>query len=106
MNDIQKKGYNILIKIMGNGNSELIKDPTLEKRYIKNGDILITLEKSNLNITNGVYYYDIYLSDKMYDYIVSKFNNRLFRKINKYETEINEKVKSNLTNILEDFDNR
>ena len=106
MDDIQKRGFEIVTKLLSDKESELTITPSLSKRFIRNKDIFITLERGNLNIINGVYYYDIYLSDKMYEHFTSKFNNKLSRRINKYEAEIKERVKSSLTNILSDLDKK
>lgn len=103
MGDIQKKGYDIAMNLLNDGVSDLTIDPKHHKRYIKNKDIFITLERGNLNIINGIYHYDIFLSDKMYEHVVGRFNDKLSRKIVKYEAEIKNKITSRLTEILEDI---
>ena len=105
MGEVQKKGFAIVSKLLANSDSELIIDPNFNgKRYIKNDDIFVTIERGNLNIINGVYFYDIYLSDKMYEHFVSRFNNRINRIIVKYESQIQNRVESSLTNILTDME--
>jgi hypothetical protein len=103
MGDIQKKGYDIAMNLLADVGSDLTIDPKHHKRYIKNKDIFITLERGNLNIINGIYHYDIFLSDRMYEHVVSRFNDKLSRKIVKYEAEIKNKITSRLTEILEDI---
>lgn len=106
MGDIQKRGFDILTKLLSSSETELTITPRFNKRFIRNKDIFITLERGNLNVINGVYYYDIYLSDKMYEHFASKFDDKLSRRIVKYEAEIKERVKSSLTNILADIDKK
>jgi len=103
MGEIQKKGYDIAMRLLNDSTSDLTIDPKDHKRYIKNNDVFITLERGNLNIINGIYHYDIFLTDKMYEHVKGKFNNKLHRKINKYEAEIKSKITSRLTEILDDI---
>ncbi len=106
MAEVQKKAYDIAIKLINDSQSELMVAPITNKKYIKNGDIFVTIERGNLNIINGVYHYDVYINDKLYEYISNKINTKLDRRITKFETEIKERVTDRLTEILTDIEKK
>lgn len=103
LSDVQKKAYDITIKLINDQESNLMYDPIKHRRCIRKGDVFITLSKNKLSVINGVYYYDISIDDRIQDNIINKFNTKLHRKINATENKIKLNVKSSLDSILEEI---
>lgn len=111
MGEVQKRAYNITIKVLHDNNSELIYAPNSSprksnKRIIKNGDIFVTVERNTLTVINGIYHYEVFIDDELFDYVVSKFNTRMESKSKKFQTEIKDKVTSRLEEIYKDIGNK
>lgn len=75
-------------------------EPFSGRRCIKNKDIFISIGKNKVCIINGIYYYDIYVDDRIRETIEHKFDNKLSRKINALEGQVKSKVKNSLDIIM------
>ncbi|MEK6829571.1 MAG: hypothetical protein AABY15_05625 [Nanoarchaeota archaeon] len=100
LDDVQQKAYNITIRLINDKTSELMTEPYTGRRCIRNRDIFISIKKNNVCIINGIYYYDIYIDDRIYENITHKFDHKLSRKINAIEGQVKSKVKNSLDIIM------
>lgn len=100
LDDIQQKAYKIVVRLINDQDSDLLIAPISKKKFIKNKDIFITLNREKVNIINGVYHYDIYIQDKVYEHLKDKFNKKLESKRIIMENQIKSNVKNSLDTIL------
>jgi hypothetical protein len=76
--------------------------PISNKKFIKNeeNEISIILDSYNVQVINHIYSYNVYLSEKSWDYLISYFNNEIEKRREEFEKEITSNIKHSLQNIL------
>lgn len=76
--------------------------PISNKKFIKNeeNDIYVILDSYNVQVINHIYSYNVYLSEKSWDYLISYFNNEIEKRRMEFEKEITSNIKHSLQNIL------
>ena len=97
----QKKAISITEAAIRNSKSNLFM--TTSKHYIRLKDIFIVIGDRYINIINGKYNYDVYITDKMHTHILRKFRKSLDTRVNKIEDQICSKVSNILDDIHEDI---
>jgi len=100
LDELQKKTYDIVIKLINDKDSTLMLDVT-GRKCIKNKDIWVTIIRNNITIINGADYCKDYVDDRTRDSISEKFNNKLCRKINALANQSMSLVKNNLDSVLQ-----
>jgi hypothetical protein len=101
MTDTEKKAIDIALALINNSDSELSVAPITKRAYIQNGEMFIIIDYKRLTIINGIYHYDINLTEKQEQYIMSRFNKKIDRKLLKIENHIKSKVNKSLDMIYE-----
>lgn len=113
LSKIQQKAYDTTMQILSDKESDLSVGPISGKKIIKrkfinedgkNEHIFITINRNNLHVINGIYHYDIYIDDKMGEYITKKFNAKLEKKISAMENEIKSNVIKGLEIVISKVD--
>ena len=76
--------------------------PISNKKFIKNeeNEISIILDSYNVQVINHIYSYNVYLSEKSWDYLISYFNNEIEKRGEEFERQITSNIKHSLQNIL------
>lgn len=100
LNDIQKKAYDIIIKLINDKESELVLDNETSRKGIKNKEVFIKIGRTKITIFNGDDYYEIGINDRVRDDIVEKFNSKLSRKFNILDNQATSKVSKSLNDII------
>ena len=102
-NSNEERVIKITEMLLRKSNSELSMTPISSKYYIKYKNIFVVIKDNSINLINGKYNYDIFVSDKVHSYICKKFRKSLETRVNKIEEEISSKVHNILDNIYEDI---
>ena len=89
-------------KLINKNETILMSAPISNKKFIKNeeNEITIILDSYNVQVINHIYSYNVYLSEKSWDYIISYFNNEIEKRREEFEKEITSNIKHSLQNIL------
>jgi hypothetical protein len=76
--------------------------PISNKKYIRNeeNDIFVILDSYNVQVINHIYSYNVYLSEKSWDYLINYFNQEIESRREDFEKEITSNIKHSLQNIL------
>lgn len=101
--DTQTLAINVVKKAMGHAKATLLMAPISGTRYISFGDIFIRLEYKHLTIINGVYSYNIQISESDSIALMDRFNHRLERLRKQWEFDITSKTNRSLSTILEEL---
>lgn len=105
MTDTEKKAIDIALALISNSESELSVAPLTQRAYIQNGEMFIIIDFKRLTIINGIYHYDIPLTEKQEAFIMSRFNKKIDRKMLKIEKHIKSKVNKSLDMIYDHVHN-
>lgn len=105
MTDTEKKAIDIALALINNSESELSVAPLTQRAYIQNGEMFIIIDFKRLTIINGIYHYDIPLTEKQEAYIMLRFNKKIDRKMLKIEKHIKSKVNKSLDMIYDHVHN-
>lgn len=99
----QKLFITIINKALSNPRCKLLIAPISNTRYIHFDDIFIRMDYNNITIINGVYSYNIMISQYDAEQLITKFNVKLEQTRKQWEREIVSKTHRSLNNILEDL---
>ena len=102
VSEYEKDCILICKKLIKKEESILMSAPISNKKYIKNdeNDIFVILDSYNVQVINHIYSYNVYLSEKSWDYLISYFNNEIEKRREEFEKEITSNIKHSLQNIL------
>jgi hypothetical protein len=84
--------------------SKLTIAPLSNKRYIKNddNDMFIVIQDRTISLINHVYSYNVFIeNDKLYNEVLTHFDNELEKRRLELEDEIRSNIKHSLKSILE-----
>jgi hypothetical protein len=98
--DTQILAINVVKKAIAHSKANLQFAPISGTRYISYGDIFIRLDYKHLTIINGVYSYNIYISEADSIALTERFNHRLERLRKMWEYDITAKTNRSLNTIL------
>ena len=98
----EKDCISICKKLINKEETILMSAPISNKKFIKNeeNEISIILDSYNVQVINHIYSYNVYLSEKSWDYLISYFNNEIEKRREEFEKEITSNIKHSLQNIL------
>jgi len=102
--ETQKVTLKILKKMMISPDAEMMIAPISGTHYIHWKDVFAKFDGVRVIIINGKYSYDVWLTTKQADDLLSFFRHRLENKRKKMENEIIEKTKRSLNIILEEIE--
>lgn len=97
MTSDQEKAFGIIRSLSSKPESELMIAPISEKFFIRNGDIFVIIERDMVSIINGVYHYDIPMSDGL----STKIRTFLYRVIERRRSVLENEVRSRIDRSLE-----
>lgn len=102
VSEYEKDCISICKKLINKEESILMAAPISNKKFIKNeeNDIYVILDSYNVQVINHIYSYNVYLSEKSWDYLISYFNNEIEKRRMEFEKEITSNIKHSLQNIL------
>jgi glutamate racemase len=101
----QKNAMKILKKMMVSPESEMMIAPISGTHYIHWKDVFARFNGDKVQIINGKYFYDIWLTAKQSDEILDFFRHRLENRRKKMEIEIMDKTNRSLETILQEIEN-
>jgi len=91
-------------KLIPSESSKLTIAPLSNKRYIRNDDkdMFIVIQDGTISLINHVYSYNVFIEhNKLYDEILTIFDNELEKRRLVLEEEIRSNIKHSLKSILE-----
>lgn len=97
MNPDQEKCFGIIRNLAAKPESELMIAPISQKFYIRYGDIFVIVERGTVSIINGVYHYDISVSDDLN----SKITTFLYKVIERRRAALEAEVRSKIDRSLD-----
>jgi hypothetical protein len=102
VSEYEKDCISICKKLINKEESILMSTPISNKKYIRNeeNDIFVILDSYNVQVINHIYSYNVYLSEKSWDYLINYFNQEIERRREVFEKEITSNIKHSLQNIL------
>jgi len=106
LDDVQEKAIAVVIQMINSSSSELIMDPKNSRKGVKNKDSFICIRRHKLTIINGGYPYDVPIDDRIHDHITEKFYEKLTRRFNAIDCQIDSMVKENLDTIKDNLKNK
>lgn len=94
-------------KLVSHHDSEFAMAPISHKKYIKNKTLglFVVLYERQISITNHVYHYDVVVSQREWDKIMSIYDQKTEKIRQEYESEIHSQIKHSLHTILEKVSN-
>jgi hypothetical protein len=94
-------------KLILHPDSELTIAPISDKRYLKNKTLglFIVLYDRQISITNHIYHYDVIISTREWDKLISVYNLKTESIRKEYEEEIHSQIKHSLHTILDKISN-
>lgn len=102
--DEELYSIDICKKLIQYNSSKLTIAPLSNKRYIKNddNDMFIVIQDRTISLINHVYSYNVFIeNDKLYNEILTHFDNELEKRRVELEDEIKSNIKHSLKSILE-----
>ena len=83
----EKDCISICKKLINKDETILMSAPISNKKFIKNeeNEISIILDSYNVQVINHIYSYNVYLSEKSWDYLISYFNNEIEKRGEEFE---------------------
>lgn len=103
LDDIQKRGYDIVISMIGDKNSNLLYDISKGRRAIENGNIWVEIKANKIRITNSISHDDVPIDDRISSDLINKFDSKMTRKFNAKENYYTNKTKDRLDGIKDDI---
>jgi hypothetical protein len=102
VSEYEKDCISICKKLINKEESILMSTPISNKKYIRNeeNDIFVILDSYNVQVINHIYSYNVYLSEKSWDYLINYFNQEIESRREDFEKEITSNIKHSLQNIL------
>jgi len=102
VSEYEKDCISICKKLINKEESILMSTPISNKKYIRNeeNDIFVILDSYNVQVINHIYSYNVYLSEKSWDYLINYFNQEIESRREEFEKEITSNIKHSLQNIL------
>lgn len=90
-------------KLISHPDSEFAIAPISDKKYIKNKTLglFVVLGERQISITNHVYHYDVIVSQREWDKLISNYNQKTEKIRQEYELEIHSQIKHSLRSILD-----
>lgn len=110
--DIEKNSNELICtsicrKLMSHSDSEFAIAPISNKKYIKNKTLglFVVLIDRQISITNHVYHYDVMVTQREWDKLMSLYDQKTEKIRQEYESEIHSQIKHSLHTILEKVSN-
>jgi len=102
MNESERKASCIFRKLLKDPESELLTSSLSEKYYIRSHDklMLLVLENYQISISNPVYEYAIYLSEKSRKMLIETFIEESEKRRNQMEEEYKNNFQHSLNTII------
>ena len=110
--DIQRTSNEVICvsicrKLISHPESEFAMAPISYKKYIKNKTLglFVVLCEKQISITNHVYHYDVVISSREWDKLMSIYDSKTEAIRKEYEDEIHSQIKHSLHTILDKVSN-
>jgi hypothetical protein len=92
----------ICYKLINQPDSKFLIAPISGKRYIKNSrlELFVILDDKRISITNHVYHYDVFFTDRDFDRITKMYDNKTETIRQEFENEMKSQIHTSLSTIL------